>query len=184
MSSKLQDLIAERDSAYARYSDEIMEEISKTVLPAVLEVLGFSDQELEKLVWNNIHVFDEHLVLTGMVMYKEGDIVGDGKVQVTLDPAMVQMLNKVVRVAIPLQIAITGTKTEIADHLREAQKRLRAEYEATYPTDEPHGQNLDSVDLLHGMDFGPDFNYNQLTEEQQKSLMLHMTTQSKRKKLN
>jgi hypothetical protein len=175
--SKIRNLIQERSDIYSKYGNEILELISGNVIAAILEMLKLSDQELTKLQWTNVHVQNEHIIVAGVVKYKEGDIVADGKTKVTLDAALAAMLDKIISVAVPLELAEKGTKDDVVAHFKATAERLKKEYQAAFGYESEHSFN--------SMDIGPDFNYNELTEEQRKSLLLVTASQSdKGDKLN
>lgn len=183
---KIKDLFTERESVYAEYSNDILKAIAKNVIPAVLEILDLSDNELEKLEWKTVQLQEDHVILNGIIGYKEGDVITDGKMTVTLDTAMALLLDKMIRVGIPLHLAETGSRSDIITHLREAQQQLREDYEAVYGHEPPTLDEAMEEALRRdlGMDFGPDFDYNDLTEEQKEALFISMTGSGSGDKLN
>ncbi len=172
--SRLRDLLEERFVVFTKYSDEILTEISRNVIPAVLQMMNLSDEELEKLTWTNIQLREEHVLLTGEIKYTEGDIISDEDMTVRLDGSLAMMLDKMIRVAVPAKLAETGSYEDVLNHLREVEKRLRDDYKAVYghepATYEDAVQNALPTQI--GMDFGPDFDYNDLTEEQLEAFFL------------
>ena len=182
--SKLTDLFDQRARAYASYSDRILKQLESNVLPAIVEVLDLTANELEKLEWKNVQLQEEHLILSGVIGYKEGDVIKDGELKITLDTQLAMLLDKIIRVAVPLSLAESGTKQEVTDHLREAQRQLHEEYEAIYGHEPPTMEEAMEGALRNqlGMDFGPDFDYNDLSEEQKQAL--HTTMIGKGDKLN
>jgi hypothetical protein len=185
--SKLKDLFYERSSTYASYCDIILREIENNVIPAVLEMLELTQSELDRLEWNNVQLLEEeYLILSGVIGYKEGDVISDDDITVTLDAAMALMLDKIIRVAIPIELAETGSKNDVYAHLYESQQQLREEYETIYghapPTMEEAMEEALRTQL--GMDLSPDFDYNELSDEQKKSLAITMAGRSTKEKLN
>ena len=172
--SRLRDLLEERFTVFTKYSDEILAELSGNVIPAILEMMDLSDQELDKLTWTSILIREEHVLLTGEIKYSEGDIISDDDVMVQLDGSLATMLDKLIRVAIPAHLAENGTREEVLNHLKEAEKQLREDYKAVYghepATYEDAVRNALPTQL--GMDFGHDFDYNDLTEEQLEAYFL------------
>ena len=171
---KLKDLFEERTRMFVGYSDRILKQAENNVIPAVLEMLDLNDNELEKLEWTNVQMNDDHLVLNGVIAYKEGDVITDGDMTVTLDAAMALLLDKIIRVGIPMELAENGSKVDVLDHLMESQRQLKDEYEAVYghepPTMEEAMEQALREELGMNFDFGPDFDYNDLSEEQKEAL--------------
>lgn len=161
--SRLKDLFTERKSIYSQYSNEILAEIADNVLPAVLEIMELSDEDLKLLEWREIHQAvledDNYLVVGGIIYYE------------TLSDEEGLDLGKLVSVAIPLELAETGTKEEIVDHIKESQERLRREYESIYGEQQV-------------LDIGRDFDYSDLSEKQREALLMGSVAVSKRNKLN
>jgi len=184
--SRLRELLEERSLVYAKYNDEILELLAGSVIPAVLEMMDLSEQEHSKLTWNHVQIIDDHLVIAGIIKYAEGDIISDGETTVTLDNPLAMMMDKLVRVALPIELADNGSKYEIVQHLKESEKHLRDEYEAVYGH-EPETYDEVMQDVMHnqlGMDIGPDFDYSDLTEEQLEAFFLSGMTTTKGDKLN
>ena len=183
---KIRDLLYERRSSYARHSERILKTLENNVLPAILEMLDLTSNEIDKLEWNNVKLEEDHIVLSGIIRYKEGDVISDGDTTVTLDIAMALLLDKMIRVGVPLELAETGSKKEIYDHLFESQRQLREEYEAVYGHEPPTMEEAleQALNQQIGMDFGPDFNYNDLTEEQKEALFISMSGSDIGDKLN
>lgn len=185
---KLRDLIEERTRTFAEYNSKILEAIQDNVLPAVLDMLELSDNEQDKLEWSHIQLLKDQLVINGVIKYKEGDVISDGDMTVTLDASMALLLDKLVRVSVPIDLAETGSATDIVEHLKDSQRQLRKDYERAY------GHEPESIEEAmeaafreypteftplkdHAFDFGPDFDYNGLTEEQKEALYTTMIGQ-------
>ena len=186
---QLKELIEERTRIYSEYNNKILELIESNVVPAVLDMLDLTDNELEKLEWNQVKLVKEQLVLNGTIKYKEGDVITDGDMTVTLDASMALLLDKIIRVSVPLKLAESGSKDDIVEHLLESQRRLEEDYEEAYGH-EPESIEEAMEAALHGfeqyedIDFGPDFNYNELTDEQKEALFISMTGSGSGDKLN
>lgn len=184
--SKIKDLLKKRSAAYVVHNKRILKALENNVIPAILEMLELSSNEFDKLEWTNVHLQDDHIVLSGIIRYNEGDVISDGDTTVTLDTTMALILDKMIRVGVPLKLAETGTKSEVYDHLFESQKQLREEYESVYGHEPPTMEEA-MEEALHqqiGMDFGPDFNYNDLTEKQKEALFISMSGSKIGDKLN
>jgi hypothetical protein len=153
-------------------------------------MLDLSDNEMEKLEWKQVEINKSQLVVNGVIRYKEGDVISDGDMTVTLDAAMALLLDKIIRVSVPLNLAENGSKTDILEHLQESQRQLREDYERAYgqvpeSLEEAMEAALDGFPREHNpMDFGPDFNYNDLTEEQREALFISMAGSGSGEKIN
>ena len=174
---KLRELLEERTRSYAEYNNEILTLIEDNVVPAVLEMLDLTDNELDKLEWKHVSVSGDQLVLNGSIGYKEGDVISDGDTTVTLDSAMALLLDKIIRVSVPLGLAETGSKDDILEHLIESQRQLREDYERAYghkpeSIEEAMEAALGGFLPSNGMDFQQDFDYNELTEEQKEAMWI------------
>lgn len=171
--SRLRNLLEERSVVFEKYNEQILGELSNNVIPAVLEMLNLSDQELTKLTWNGVRaVDDDYIMIIGTIKYKSGDIITDGDTTITLDASLVTLLNKLIQVILPLNIVETGSKTDIIEHLKESERLMKEKF-AAYNED----QNI-------SMDFGADFDYNDLTDEQIEKLILSGISADKGRKLN
>lgn len=172
--SRLSDLLEERFIVYTKYSEQILAEISKNVIPAILEMMDLSEQELDKLTWVSVQLREEHILLAGEIKYTSGDVISDSDVTVQLDGPLAMMLDKLIHVAIPVKLAEDGSYEDILNHLKEAEKRIREEFKAAYGHDPANYQEAlrNAGPNRLGIDFGPDFDYNDLTEEQQEAFFL------------
>ncbi len=194
---KLQDLFTEREIAYSKYGDLILQHLETNVIPAILEILQLPEQEMSRLMWRGARIVENHVLLFGDITYHVGDVLKDEKTTVTLTDEMALMLNKAIKIAMPLDLAETGTTKEIIDYLKEAEKKLRAEYEAVYSHDQEAmtealkeatrnqlGWDIDQKLLKEVLETVQDFELESLSEEQQESLMLTHLGQHSRGKVN
>lgn len=172
--SELSDLFDDRSKSYSESSEKILELLSDNVIPAILERMSLSDQELDKLEWTNVQVTEDFIVLTGTIRYQEGDIISDDDTVVTLDGALALMLDKVLRASVPFELACNGSKNDVLEHLKASEQELRDEYEAVYGHEPETLQDAmyEAMRGQLGMDIGPEFNYNDLTEEQREAYYL------------
>lgn len=191
--SNLQDLLDERQRTYSQISDEILKCLESNVIPAILELLELSDRELSKLTWNTVSVADEHILLGGTIIYQPGDVIADDATKVTLTKEMVGLMNKIIKVAVPLKIAENANKEEVMAHLVESERKLRDEYETVYGHNPkalesalkniPEQIGWDEVDekiLDNVLETATDFEIEDLSEEQLQALMLtHLGGQGK-----
>jgi len=196
---KLQDLFEERTIAYAKYSDEILQVLSKNVIPAVLTMLDLSDSELERLTWHSVRIVEDHVLLVGAIVYGEGDVVADEKSAVPLTGELAMLLSKMVRVAIPMHLADGASQEVIVEHLKESEKQLKEEYEAVYGHDPEMldaalenvvtgelgwSDDITSDVITDVIQSAQDFNIEDLTPEQQEALMMTHLAQNKGDKPN
>lgn len=176
--SDLSVLFDRRSKSYSNYNKKIFKILLNNVIPAILDRMSLSDQELDKLEWTNVQVVEDFLVITGTIRYEEGDIISDDDTVVTLDGALALMLDKVLRASIPFELACNGSKHDVIEHLKAAEQKLRDEYETIYGHEPETLQDAMfeamrgqiGIDIGQiGMDIGPEFNYNDLTEEQREA---------------
>jgi len=172
--SDLSDLLDERSRLFSEHSEKILELLSNNVIPAILDRMSLSDQELDRLEWTNVQIMEDFLVLTGTIRYREGDIISDNDTVVTLNSALALMLDKVLRASVPFELACNGSKNDVVEHLKASEQELRDEYEAVYGHEPETLQDAmyEAMRGQLGMDFGPEFNYNDLTEEQREAYYL------------
>ena len=185
--SNLSNLIDKRQKSYSKFNDKILKLLADNVIPAILEMMDLSDQEIDKLEWRTVQVVEDYLILTGSIKYDEGDIISDDDTVVTLDAALALVLDKVIRAAVPFSLACTGSKNEVILHLKAAEKKLREEYEAVYGHEPETLEDVmfEAIRGQLGIDFGQEFDYTDLTEEQKEAYsMWGMTANPKGEKPN
>jgi len=195
---KLQDLFTEREIAYSKYGDLILQHLETNVIPAILEILQLTEQELPRLMWRGARIIEDHVLLFADITYKSGDVLKDKISTVTLTEEMALMLSKAIKVAIPLNLAETATTEQITNYLKESEKKLREEYKAAYGGNDEEALNealKEATRSQLGWDIDPDlldevlqtvtdFEIESLSDEQQESLMLTHLGQHSRGKVN
>ncbi len=193
---KLQDLFTEREIAYSKYGDLILQQLELNVIPAMLEILQLTEQELSRLMWRGARIIEKHVLLFADITYQPGDVLKDEMTSVTLTTEMALMLSKGIKVALPLDLAETATTEQIVNYLKESEKKLRAEYETAYgnknqealtealkeATRSQLGWDIDPDLLDEVLETVQDFEIDSLSDEQQEALMLtHLGQHSKGK---
>ena len=195
---KLQDLFTEREIAYSKYGDLILQQLETNVIPAILEILQLTEQELPRLMWRGARIVEDHVLLFADITYKAGDVLKDKISTVTLTDEMALMLSKTIKVAIPLNLAETATTEQITGYLKESEKKLREEYKAAYGGNDEEALNealKEATRSQLGWDIDPDllnevletvtdFEIEALSDEQQEALMLTHLGQHSRGKVN
>lgn len=194
---KLQDLFTEREIAYSKYGDLILQHLETNVIPAILEILQPTEQELSRLIWRGARIIEDHVLLFADITYRAGDVLKDKETSVTLTMEMALMLSKALKVAIPLDLAETATTEQISDFLKESEKKLRKEYEAAYGHDQEALTEAlkEATRSQLGWDINPDlidevletvqdFEIESLSDEQQEALMLTHLGQHNKGKVN
>jgi len=203
MNNKIIKLFEKRAQSYDKYTNAIFDAITPTVVAAIIEILGLTEEETARLEWHSLRLVDGQLVLSGIVNYKAGDEVispDDGEI-VVLDEKTALVLSKIIKLALPIQLVETATKEDIKQYIQDLEERFREQYAELYGTD-PAIVDLDAEDLegdtleekLHSavnqvekfqqaqsFDAGEDFKYNELTKEQQEALQLTIMSQDKKK---
>jgi len=189
---KLQDLFSERQRTFTQISDEILSRLESNVIPAILEMLELSERELTRLEWNSVSIVDDHVLLTGVIIYAPGDVVSDENMEVQLTEELVGLMNKLIKVAIPLEIAENASKEDVVKHMVKAEQELRDEYSKVYGegegklghTEHFGWEEIDEEVLNEVIDTVNDFKLMDLTDEQQEALMLTHLGQHGRGKIN
>ena len=191
MAKKIERLFKRRQSTFDKYSQAILDAITPNMISAITEVLGFTDEELTRLEWNNVRLVDGHILVSGAIMYRAGEdiIADDGEEVITLDDTTALILNKLVRIALPIQLVETYSREEIVAHLKEMEKKYKKEYQDVYGSD-PTVHQLDISDYegdtmeeklasaVRSTMQNPklpeveEFKYGELTDEQKESLRL------------
>ncbi|KKK59509.1 hypothetical protein LCGC14_3033680 [marine sediment metagenome] len=194
---KLQDLFTERDIAYSKYGELILQHLETNVIPAILEILQLTEQELPRLQWVGARIVENHVLVFGNITYQMGDVIKDNVSSVTLTDEMALMLSKALKIAVPLDLAEDASTKQITSYLTESEKKLRAEYEAAYSHDQEAlteavkqakrsqlGWDIDSDLLDEVLETVQDFEIESLSDEQQEALMLTHLGQHSRGKVN
>lgn len=195
---RLQDLIDARFASYSEHSDKILRTLESNVIPAILDILELTDQEESKLIWRDVRIVEDHVLVIGAIEYSAGDVVKDDVTSVTLTADLALRMSKLIKIAIPLPLAESSTTAEIKQHLVDSQKQLRDEYEAAYghdgealnaamktATNEQLGWSNVNPEILDSvLETVNDFQIEDLTETQLESLMLTHLSQHGRGKLN
>ena len=199
--NKLQDLFDARFASYSEHSDKILQSLESNVIPAILEVLNLSNLEESNLIWRDVRVIENHIMIIGAIEYSPGDIIKDNETTVKISKEQAKLMSKLVKIAVPLILAETASQAQIKKHLIDSQKQLREEYEAVYGHDQTalneamvdatNGQLGwdESADpernLVHLVDAVSDFDIEELSEKQLESLVLtHMSKHKGGGKLN
>lgn len=187
---KLQDLFNERQKTFSQISEKILSRLKTNVIPAISELLELSERELNRLEWNGVTIADDHVLLTGVIIYAPGDVVSDENTKVQLTEEMVGLMNKLIKVAIPLEIAENASKEDVVKHMVKAENELRDEYSRAYGKNalghsEHFGwEEIDEEIINEVIETVTDFKLSNLTEEQKEALMLTHLGQHGRGKIN
>jgi len=197
--NNLQDLFDARFASYSEHSNKILLRLESNVIPAILEVLELSSVEESKLLWKDVRVVENHVVIIGAIEYSPGDIIKDDVTSVTLSKEQAMLMSKLVKIAVPLTLAENASSAQITKHLVDSQSKLRDEYEAAYGhdqnaltaamTDATHQQlgwdETVEPDLATLVDSVSEFDIEKLSEKQLEALVLtHLGEHKSGGKLN
>mgnify|MGYP001817483573 CR=1 FL=1 len=132
--SHIKELFVKREDVYADFTNALKAELS-TATSAAGSLVGEALQE--QLVWENVLLIDDTVVITGQVKFPVGHIITseDGD-DIEVTPEMQQHLNQAIRVGLPLELAETGSYEEIVDYLDNTghqSHKAPIEYEAENP---------------------------------------------------
>lgn len=168
----LKGLFEKRQEVYDEFTAALLEELT-AVTSAATTLLG-SDLE-DRLVWRSVELIDDTIMVAGALEFQLGEkILTEDNMEIEVTAEMQPILNRIVRVGVPVELAATASEQEIVDYL----KRLNQDKDA-HETDvvvgEGHNVAHDTVADLAG-----EFRSTGLTEEQIVS-MIAFAEQSKGK---
>ena len=195
MSDKIRKLFERRLASYEKYTNAIQDALTPTVLGPLLEVLELTGEEIGRLHWHAFQLMGDHLYLSGIVSYESGEeiLADDGEEVITLDQKTALILSKLIKIALPIEVVENASKEEMKKYLIELQEQYKEEYAELYNMD-PNVVQLDLNDyegdtieeklenaLMDTSEQFVDeaqFQYDELTEEQQAALRLSRLTQA------
>lgn len=158
-------LLEERDNIYHEFTYSILEQLAPTVLVTAIEHLGLEDMAATgQVMWQDVAVTDYILTLVALVKYPPGSTyTTESGEEIEVTETMDQeYFTRVIRISIPLELAINGTIEEVRDFLEVTRAEAQDRQEQYYST-------LDNLD--EGMSTeATDFDLDELTEEQRQKL--------------
>jgi len=150
--TELEEIFAERDELYYDYTKALFEVLNDTALAATYEVMNLNQ---DNVVWQDVQLFDDVVLLVAFVTYKPDDVVvAENGEKITLDATTAELYQRIIRIGLPIQMAANGTKEEIMKFLQETNKK----------TQDKEISLGDTPDTIDG------FTKDNLTEEQIKQL--------------
>ena len=113
--NRLVKLLEERDAAYARHTDVIIDVIGPTVLSALIELF---EVPIESISWLEIQVSENILVVTSSVTYNPNEniprIVSGIQAEAQEDETSTSHAERLVRVGIPVELIFSPKERIIA----------------------------------------------------------------------
>ncbi len=167
----LKELLNKRQEVFTTFTDVILDELSDVQTAAnaaMAEEIGD-----HKITWYRVALLeDDHLVMEGQVEFQLGEKIStpDGDIELTED--MMSLMNRVVRVGLPVEMAQRGIQDEILNYLKVAKEKQQAEMQKAMV----HTVTNRSFDTV--ADLAGDFRSAGLTKEQIKSMLIfaHQST--------
>lgn len=165
----IKSIIEKREEVYNEFTDAILGELHHVTNAATLLL----PEDLQpRLVWKNVTLVDDTLIVSGMLEFPIGEkIVTDDEIEVEVTAEMQSLLNRVVRVGVPMDMVENSTTQQIIEYLT----RLEDEANQQVFINESLNTSNETVDDMAG-----DFHSAGLTQEQIIS-MITFAEQSKGK---
>ena len=158
-------IFKQRDDHYTKMTDLILEVLNDPIIEGTKEFLQSQESQLNGILeWDEITLIDGLIILIGVMTYSPGTTItlGDGKV-VVVSEQNVDYFNRVIRVGIPLQIALEGNKADVISFL---QKTLDEPSNSETESSDKNLNNKSSIAAIN------DFDLEQLTEKQKSALFV------------
>jgi len=155
---KLQKLFEVRDSAFAKQTSTIFEQIHEALV-SVTAFLNDIDPVFDAgiITWEDATLMDDMIVIIGMVEYELDTTLEVDNKTVTITEENADGFQRVVHMSLPIDLVATKDEQVITDFLYEL-----------------HANNNTGIfsDPIDPSPFGEDFDLTKLTDEQRKSLSL------------
>lgn len=156
-------IFAKRVEVYEKFTAALLEEL-ETVTTAGASLL--SADLAKRLVWKAVNLVDSTVTIVGIIEFPIGEkIIAESGLELEVTEEMQQLLNQVVRVSVPLEMAENATVEDIVAYL----KALEAEHvKQSILINESTNTSHDTVADLAG-----EFRTTGLTKEQITSMILY-----------
>lgn len=170
--SKLKELLTKREEVFDDFTAALLVELSEAV-SAAGEVIG--PESASHVVWSNIMTRSvatpsDTLILSGLITFELGEVVTseDGD-EVVVTEDLLSVINREVRVGMPMTMAENGTRQEIVEYLTSFGKQdgNTAPVDNAHNTHEAENTNHHTVADLAG-----EFRSAGLTQEQITSMLM------------
>ena len=185
------DYIKQRNDQFTEVTKQILELMAPTVLAATVEAMELQDQsERGRLTWTDVMLYDDGepmVIVAGLVKYEIGDTVAldsDATATITADNQF--YFQKIIRVALPNELIVSGTKEDIYDFL--IMSKEKEEEEASKEEPEIDDRPFIDNDIQHEGDYHEppsnetdpeDFDLEALNDDQRASLELYLLSKSR-----
>lgn len=114
----LKELLTKREQVFDDFTAALLEELSEATAAAG-EVVG---KDVEgHLVWTQVAAMDNNstLIIAGQIEFALGEVITtDEGEEITITEELQPVMNRIVRVGIPMEMAETGSRQEIVDYLK------------------------------------------------------------------
>ncbi len=171
----VKELLKKRYEVFNEFTAVILDELTdmqSAATVAMAEEIGD-----HQITWYRVALLeDDHLVMEGQVEFQLGEKIStpDGDIELTED--MMALMNRAVRIGLPVDMAQRGVQDEILKYLKVAKEKQQEVMHKAMQEDMVHtatNQSFDTVANLAG-----DFRSAGLTKEQIKSMLMfaHQST--------
>lgn len=164
----LKELFEKRDDVFRALTVKIMDSLANVIEGANLFV-HHREESTGLITWEDVSFFEDEkiIMLIGVLEYSPGDVVyvSEGNhIEITENTA--SYFKRLLRLGIPYSLAISGTPEDVFDFLKQSAEKAAAE------DDEEQELFFDASELPTGSVDVPEFNLDDLTEEQREQLRL------------
>lgn len=180
----LRKLFANRDKNYSDLTNSIYQSIPVAFV-ALEEYIG--KEAYSKIDMRDIQLVDDVVVIAGISLPPIGELINVDGVDFEVNEQNQEMFGRLIKIGIPIPLAAEGTKEEIIEFLKRADEMFESRQNRNV---------LESLDNVHVVESEedladvlenvlnqskkripvvgePDFNMDELSEEQIQQLMLH-----------
>lgn len=118
--SKLKELLTKRTEVFEDFTAALLSELS-VAIEAAGDVIGADAQA--HVVWSDITTAavaepDDTLIIGGIIEFQVGETIDTEEGEIVITEDLQPIMNRAVRVGIPMNLAETGTRQEIVDYLK------------------------------------------------------------------
>jgi len=121
----LMQLFEDRETTYDEMTRLILDKLD-TVTSAAVSMLG--EEARDRVLWKSAAVVDDTVFVAGELNFEVGEVITAEDEELTVTEDLLPLLNRVVRVGVPLSMAEGSSREEILDYLKglEQQENLEA----------------------------------------------------------
>lgn len=119
MEHKLTKLIQERHKKFDEYTYMIFEELSHVIDAIRIYLSALPENDLDKgiIAWEDISLYDEFIMISGMLTYNVGAIIKVDEDIIEITEENATYFQRVIRVGLPVEIIVKGNTDDIVNYL-------------------------------------------------------------------